>query len=75
MRLVEIADRQLLKGLLERIPTEFREVVVMRDIEGLSYREISVITELPLGTVMSRLARGRKRLKDTAADQTAGGAR
>lgn len=75
MRMVEIADRQLLKGLLERIPTEFREVVVMRDIEGLSYREISVITELPLGTVMSRLARGRKRLKDTAADQTAGGAR
>ena len=45
------------------MPIEFREVLVFRGLEEMSYKEIAIITELPLGTVMSRLARGRKRLQ------------
>jgi RNA polymerase sigma-70 factor (ECF subfamily) len=47
---------------LERLPVDFREVVVLREIEGLSYKEIAAIVRVPLGTVMSRLARARERL-------------
>lgn len=48
---------------LERLPPEFREVIVLRELEGLSYKEISDVTGVPVGTVMSRLARARKRLQ------------
>jgi RNA polymerase sigma-70 factor (ECF subfamily) len=44
------------------LPTDFREVLVLRELEGLSYREIAGIVGIPLGTVMSRLARARERL-------------
>lgn len=47
---------------IEDLPLEFREVVVMRELESLSYKQIAEIVGLPIGTVMSRLARGRKRL-------------
>jgi RNA polymerase sigma-70 factor (ECF subfamily) len=47
---------------LEQLPVEFREVVVLRELEGLSYKEIAAVTGIPIGTVMSRLARGRQRL-------------
>jgi len=47
---------------LERLPLEFREILVLREIEDLSYKEIAAIANIPLGTVMSRLARGRKLL-------------
>ncbi len=47
---------------LEALPTDFREVLVLRELEGLSYKEIAAIVGTPLGTVMSRLARGRERL-------------
>ena len=47
---------------LETLPTDFREVLVLREIEGLSYKEIAVIVAIPIGTVMSRLARARERL-------------
>jgi len=47
---------------LEQLPSEFREVIVLREIEGLSYREIAAVMQVPIGTVMSRLARGRDRL-------------
>jgi RNA polymerase sigma factor (sigma-70 family) len=56
-------NSQMLRRALEELPTDFREVVVLRDLEGLSYREIADIAEIPLGTVMSRLARARERLK------------
>jgi RNA polymerase sigma-70 factor (ECF subfamily) len=46
---------------------ECREIVVLRELEGLSYKEIAAITEVPLGTVMSRLARARKRLQQCLA--------
>jgi RNA polymerase sigma-70 factor, ECF subfamily len=61
-KLLERADRELLKQALEELPDEFREVVIMRELEGLSYKEIAGIIDIPLGTVMSRLARARKRL-------------
>lgn len=52
-----------LQGCLEALPLEFREVIILRELEELSYKEISDIAGVPIGTVMSRLARGRKRLQ------------
>ena len=60
--LLQDADSQLVRQALEELPVEFREIVVMREMEGLSYKEIANIVDVPIGTVMSRLARGRKRL-------------
>ena len=62
LRLVQDADAQMVRTALAELPLEFREVVVMRELEELSYKEIAAIADLPIGTVMSRLARGRKRL-------------
>ena len=56
-------DRALLNRLIAALPPEFREVVVMRELEELSYREIAAIAAIPVGTVMSRLARARARLR------------
>jgi RNA polymerase sigma-70 factor (ECF subfamily) len=53
----------MVRAALEHLPPEFREVLVLREFEELSYKEIARITDLPIGTVMSRLARGRKRLQ------------
>src|SRR5262249_20218428 len=47
---------------LEQLPADFREVLVLREIEGLSYKAIAAVIGVPIGTVMSRLARGRERL-------------
>jgi RNA polymerase sigma-70 factor (ECF subfamily) len=47
---------------LEQLPVDFREVLVLREIEGMSYKEIAAIVRVPIGTVMSRLARARDRL-------------
>ncbi len=61
--LLQNADQQLLRKAVEELPIEFREVIILRELEGLSYKEIASITGIPLGTVMSRLARARKRLQ------------
>lgn len=53
-----------LEKSLEAIPSEFREVLVMRDVQQLTYEEITDITRLPMGTVKSRINRGRARLHD-----------
>jgi RNA polymerase sigma-70 factor, ECF subfamily len=63
--LVRGRDTAALNRALEELPEEFREVVVMRELEGLSYKQIADVAELPIGTVMSRLARARKRLQQT----------
>jgi len=56
-------ERVLLAELLAGLPAEFREIVVLRELEELSYRAIAEVTGLPVGTVMSRLARARGRLR------------
>ena len=56
-----------LQDCLEALPPEFREAIVLRELEELSYKEISGIAGVPVGTVMSRLARGRKRLSECLA--------
>jgi RNA polymerase sigma-70 factor (ECF subfamily) len=53
---------QLINEAIEKLPAEFREVVILRELEELSYKEIAAITGIPIGTVMSRLSRARKRL-------------
>jgi RNA polymerase sigma factor (sigma-70 family) len=53
---------------VEELPLELREVIVLRELEGLSYKEIAAISEIPLGTVMSRLARARERLRQRLGD-------
>jgi RNA polymerase sigma-70 factor (ECF subfamily) len=55
------AERQVQQALAA-LPLEFREVVVLRELEDLSYKEIAAIVGIPIGTVMSRLGRGRKLL-------------
>jgi RNA polymerase sigma-70 factor (ECF subfamily) len=60
--LLRKADAAMLTSALEALPVEFREMVVMRDIEGLSYKEIADAADIPVGTVMSRLARARHKL-------------
>jgi RNA polymerase sigma-70 factor, ECF subfamily len=50
------------RSALEQLPADFREVIVLREIEGLSYKEIATVLRIPIGTVMSRLARARDRL-------------
>lgn len=61
--LLQNANSQLLRQALEELPLKFREVLVLRELEGLSYREIADVTGIPMGTVMSSLARARRRLR------------
>jgi RNA polymerase sigma-70 factor, ECF subfamily len=61
--LLQSANRKLVNQALEELPVGYREVVVMREIEDLSYKEIAEVAGIPIGTVMSRLARGRELLR------------
>jgi RNA polymerase sigma-70 factor (ECF subfamily) len=61
--LLQGANRRLVNEALEALPVGFREVLVMRELEDLSYKEIAEIAAIPLGTVMSRLSRGREMLR------------
>ena len=56
-------DRERLQRALEDLPAHFREIIVLRELEGCSYKEIASITAIPIGTVMSALARARQRLQ------------
>ena len=60
--MIAAADANELERQIAALPTDFREVLVLRDMQGLDYREIAKITGAPIGTVMSRLARARQRL-------------
>lgn len=57
-------DRERLRRALEALPTRFREVIVLRELEGCSYKEIAAITSIPIGTVMSTLSRARRQLQE-----------
>jgi len=57
------ANAESLHGALEKLPDEFREIIVLHDLEGLAYKEIAAVAGIPIGTVMSRLARARARLR------------
>lgn len=58
--LIRATDRRQLDALIEALPPEFRECLVLRELEDLSYKEIAAVIGVPIGTVMSRLARARQ---------------
>ncbi len=58
------SEARWLHGLIDELPSEYREVLILRELEDMSYKEISEITRVPRGTVMSRLARARDRLAE-----------
>ena len=60
--LIAKADARRLEAAIAELPVPFRETLVLRDVQGLDYREIAEVTKVPIGTVMSRLARARRRL-------------
>jgi RNA polymerase sigma-70 factor (ECF subfamily) len=62
-RLIGEADRAMVHSALAELPPIFREVLMLREIEGLAYRQIAEVTGAPIGTVMSRLSRGRGELR------------
>lgn len=68
------ADLQLLERALAALPIEFREVIALRELENMSYKEIAYVTSSPVGTVMSRLARARKHLQHYLSKQANEGA-
>ena len=61
---IQASDRTELRVALDQLQPEYREAIVLREIEGLSYKEIASVTGAPIGTVMSRLARARRRLQE-----------
>jgi RNA polymerase sigma factor (sigma-70 family) len=68
--LIAKADAERLQAAIAHLPVPFREALVLRDVQGLDYREIAQVTKVPIGTVMSRLARARRRLMaDIATDE------
>ena len=56
-------DRQTVRAAIEELPAEFREAITLRELEGLSYKDIAHIADVPIGTIMSRLARARRQLQ------------
>lgn len=66
---------EVLRSCIEDLPVDFREVLIMRELEEMSYQEIAEATGLAIGTVMSRLSRARKRLEGCTAAKTIGAAR
>jgi RNA polymerase sigma-70 factor (ECF subfamily) len=60
---MEKANQEILRESIDELPVEFREVLILRELEGLSYKEIADIAAVPIGTVMSRLARAREHLR------------
>lgn len=56
-------EQEVVRKAVEELPPEMREVIVLRELEGLSYQQIAAVAEVPIGTVMSRLSRGRQQLQ------------
>jgi RNA polymerase sigma-70 factor, ECF subfamily len=62
--LIQKSNIAAMRDAIEQLPFSYREVILLCDVEGLTYREIAEILEIPIGTVMSRLARARKAVRD-----------
>jgi RNA polymerase sigma factor (sigma-70 family) len=60
--LIRREQAERVRRAVEQLPVDFREVIVLRELEGLSYQEIATVVNIPIGTVMSRLSRARERL-------------
>jgi len=73
--LAAMSNIEKVREAIAQLPLEFREVIVLREMEDYSYKEIADLVDLPVGTVMSRLARGRRQLQKIicAETQTSGG--
>jgi RNA polymerase sigma-70 factor (ECF subfamily) len=65
-----MANVEKVRNAIAQLPPEFRELIVLREMEDYSYKEIAAIAEVPVGTVMSRLARGRKQLQKILCAET-----
>ena len=61
--LLQKVEREQVRAAIERLPVHYREVIVLRDLEGFSYQQIAAILQCPAGTVMSRLGRAREQLR------------
>jgi RNA polymerase sigma factor (sigma-70 family) len=72
--LIRDEDTKLVHEALAQLPVEFREVLILRELEEMEYREIAVVADLPIGTVMSRLARGRRKLATVLMQKQGGSA-
>jgi RNA polymerase sigma-70 factor (ECF subfamily) len=64
MALLRSVDAKMLQGALDRIPVNFREVLILRELEEMSYKQIAEVMSVPVGTVMSGLARARTKLRE-----------
>jgi RNA polymerase sigma-70 factor (ECF subfamily) len=62
--LLQSADSRMVREALDELPTNFREALILRELEGMSYKEIAEVMDVPIGTVMSGLARGRAQLRE-----------
>lgn len=71
--LLRIADAETIRQAIAGLPVEFREIIILREMEGFDYKEIAEITDTPIGTVMSRLSRARKRLQRRFAEMVKAG--
>jgi RNA polymerase sigma-70 factor (ECF subfamily) len=65
--LIERLNRQLLQGAVDKLPPEFREALLLCEVEEMSYRDIAEILSIPIGTVMSRLTRARRAVRESLA--------
>jgi RNA polymerase sigma-70 factor (ECF subfamily) len=71
--LIEQANREMVQRALERLPVQFREILLLCEVEEMSYQEIAETLAIPIGTVMSRLFRARKALRGALRDRIEGG--
>lgn len=67
---IRASDSELVRTAVDKLPSELREVLVLRELNELSYREISEVVGTPMGTVMSRLSRARERLAAALGEDT-----
>lgn len=65
----QLSDAEAVRRAIAELPVEFREIVILREMEGFSYKEIAELADVPIGTVMSRLARARKQLQKSLAGE------